>query len=481
MPFKEQFHHLLTNNSEIVFDALEERYSLPSADFCHSSISVSQEIQDKRSALTRPDEASKVCLDSYHRLVSHLGKLALEGTQLSDLYQNAGQLLVQELKLMSCEFWEILTDQDTLNLVDYTTSVDISVCPRFGFDKRSLKQILQESQVCHEVLSPSKDQHTQLLSLESQRYGLIIPGKSYPAGLVIFTYPFQGVMGQKDVDLLQDVTSILASALERKRAEMLLLTQTNVLQAIASGSNLQRTLFFLCQLLEQQNPGAYCSVLFLDTAKQKLESGIAPSLPQAYAAALNGLVIGDCAGSCGTAAFRGEPIFVHDISTDPLWAEYRDLALSHGIRACWSMPFLSQSGNVLGTFALSFEIPCQPTTRHLKIMETATHLASIATERFQSTQKLTRLALYDDLTDLVNRSFFTDFLASQLEYKHDFEDNFLKSKRKSFALLFLDLDRFKLVNDSLGHMVGDQLLIAFTKRVLPYLKSEDVFCSFGGR
>lgn len=480
MPFKEPFHHLLPNHSEIVFDTSEGRYSLPPAEFRQSSISASQEIQDERLPLNRSDEDPNICLNSYHRLVSHLGKLALEGTQLSDLYQNASQLLVQELNLVSCEFWEILTDQDTLNLIDYTTSTDISVCPQFGFEPRSLKQILQDSQVCHEVMLPSKGQQTQLLSLAPQRYGLIIPGKSYPAGLMVLSCPFQRFIAPAEVDLLQDVASILASAVERKRAEMLLLTQTNVLQAIASGSDLQRTLFFLCQLLEQQNPGAYCSVLFLDAEKRKLQSGLAPSLPKAYAAALNGLMIGDCAGSCGTAAFRGEPIFVHDIATDPLWAEFRSLALSHGIRSCWSMPFCSQAGNVLGTFALSFEIPCQPTTGHLKIMETATHLASIATERFQSTQKLTRLALYDDLTDLVNRSFFTDYLASQLEYKHDFEEASSKAKKKSFALLFLDLDRFKLVNDSLGHIVGDQLLIAFAKRVLPYLKPEDIFARLGG-
>src|SRR5262245_5549849 len=74
------------------------------------------------------------------------------------------------------------------------------------------------------------------------------------------------------------------------------------------------------------------SILLLDGTT--LRHGAAPTLPQTYVEAIDGAQIGDCAGSCGTAAFRGRPVYVSDIATDPLWADYRELALPHGLRAC---------------------------------------------------------------------------------------------------------------------------------------------------
>src|SRR5258708_12679580 len=107
--------------------------------------------------------------------------------------------------------------------------------------------------------------------------------------------------------------------------------------------------------------GALASIRVLDG--DGLRYGGAPRLPNAYADAINGGLIGPSAGSCGTAAYRGEPVIVEDIATDPLWADYRDLALPHFLCACWSTPVFSSQAKVIATFALYYRAPCRPTKR----------------------------------------------------------------------------------------------------------------------
>src|SRR5712691_7639202 len=101
-----------------------------------------------------------------------------------------------------------------------------------------------------------------------------------------------------------------------------------------------------------------------------------------------GFVIGPCVGSCGTAAYRAEPVIVSDIASDPLWANFRDLALAHGLQACWSTPILSSAGRVLGTFAIYYREPRSPTPQEHNLIDRITHLASIAVEREQAEQAL---------------------------------------------------------------------------------------------
>src|SRR6267378_7203473 len=135
--------------------------------------------------------------------------------------------------------------------------------------------------------------------------------------------------------------------------------------------------------VEEPASGSLSSILLLDPNANSLRHGAAPSLPIAYAEAIDGIVIGPSVGSCGTAAYRKEPVIVSDIASDPLWADFRELALGHGLRACWSTPILSSAGEVLGTFAIYYREPRSPTPHDSNIIEQITHLASIAIERAQ--------------------------------------------------------------------------------------------------
>jgi two-component system, cell cycle sensor histidine kinase and response regulator CckA len=158
----------------------------------------------------------------------------------------------------------------------------------------------------------------------------------------------------------------------------LLESQNDVLALVARNAPLQQTLDFLLRSIEAQFPGMLASILLLDEDGVHVRHGAAPSLPEAYVRAIDGESIGPHAGSCGTAAYRGEPVIVEDIATDPLWLDYRDFALSHGLRACWSTPIFDGQRRVLGTFALYFRVPMGPTEQHRQVIELTTYTAAIA-------------------------------------------------------------------------------------------------------
>ncbi|HLM82476.1 MAG TPA: PAS domain S-box protein [Terriglobales bacterium] len=192
---------------------------------------------------------------------------------------------------------------------------------------------------------------------------------------------------------------------ESRQAADLLAGQNRVLEMIASSAPLADILTRLTRLIESQSEGLLCSVLLLDE-ENRLRHGAAPSLPDAYNQAVDGLLIGPKVGSCGTAAYRREPVLVTDILQDPLWEDGRAIAAEHGLRACWSTPFFSRQGQVLGTFAMYYRTPRAPSSTETELVETATRLASIAVERSLSDQKLHGAAedfrvLVENLNDIV--------------------------------------------------------------------------------
>ncbi len=177
---------------------------------------------------------------------------------------------------------------------------------------------------------------------------------------------------------------------ERKQAELLLAGEKRLLEMIARGDSRALILRGACLLVEELASGSLSSILLLDPNANCLRHGAAPSLPLTYTKAIDGAVIGPSVGSCGTAAYRAKPVVVSDIATDPLWADFRDLALAHGLRACWSTPILSSAGKVLGTFAVYYREPHFPDQQELNVIERITHLASIAIERKQAEEALRR-------------------------------------------------------------------------------------------
>lgn len=168
---------------------------------------------------------------------------------------------------------------------------------------------------------------------------------------------------------------------QRKRAEALQNGQQRVLDMIARGAPLRSVLETLVLVMEEQSPGMLGSVLILDADGVHLRHGAAPSLPDAYNRVIDGIEIGERVGSCGTAAFSGQPVIATDIANDSRWLDFRDVAADAGLRASWSTPIRSPQGEVLGTFAMYYREPRSPTSPDRDLIEIATHLAGIALER----------------------------------------------------------------------------------------------------
>jgi PAS domain S-box-containing protein len=198
-------------------------------------------------------------------------------------------------------------------------------------------------------------------------------------------------VGHPVLDAYGDLAEFVGSATDitdRKRSEVLLAGEKRLLEMIAKGDSRVLILEGACLLVEELASGSLSSILLMDQSANCLRHGAAPSLPVTYTKAIDGAVIGPSVGSCGTAAYRAEPVIVSDIATDPLWADFRDLALAHGLRACWSAPILSSTGRVLGTFATYYREPRSPSSQEHNVIERITHLASIAIERKQAEENL---------------------------------------------------------------------------------------------
>ncbi len=392
-------------------------------------------------------------------------------------------------------------------------------------------------------------------------------------------------------------TATVRDISDRKKEEVLREGQGRVLEMIATAVPLENVLAELARLIESQLEGMLCSVLLLDEAGVHLRHGAAPSLPQAYIEAVNGARIGPKAGSCGTAAHRGELVVVSDIQRDPLWDDYRELAAAHDLRACWSTPIINQQGKVLGTFAMYYREVRSPTPVELRLISIATQIAGIAiereraedalreregrirrlmdsniigvvfwdvdgsvwdandaflsmvgytraellagnlswegltpaeyrhlddraldeirrtgsctpyeieylrrdggrvpvliggtffenskekgiafvldlTERKLAEERVRHMAQHDALTGLPNRSLFGDRVGQSILQAN--------RNREQLAVLFVDIDRFKDINDSLGHQVGDRILRSVARRLQRCLREGDSVARLGG-
>jgi PAS domain S-box-containing protein len=180
---------------------------------------------------------------------------------------------------------------------------------------------------------------------------------------------------------------------EDKKNEALREAHNKVLELAIGDSPLQTTLSELIKIVEASSKtGMLGSILLLDQDGKHLRPGAAPSLPATYTAALDGAEIGACAGSCGTAAYMGAAVFVSDIENDPLWADFKELALSHGLRACWSIPILTRGRKVLGTFAMYHREPREPTIRDLMLVDLVTQTAALVIDRERAHEALRNIA-----------------------------------------------------------------------------------------
>jgi signal transduction histidine kinase len=177
------------------------------------------------------------------------------------------------------------------------------------------------------------------------------------------------------------MVGLTADITDRKMAETLSAGENRILEMIATGAQLKEILASLAALVEAESTGLLCAVMLLDSDGVHVRHGAAPSLPLGYVKAVEGAQIGPRAGSCGTAMYLRQRIIASDVMEDSRWEDYRELAMSYGLRACWSTPIVSEHGKVLGSFAMYYREPRTPTNDEVRLIDIATQLAAIAIER----------------------------------------------------------------------------------------------------
>jgi len=393
---------------------------------------------------------------------------------------------------------------------------------------------------------------------------------------------------------VERLRGVMVDLTARKRAEEWQRHYARTLDLLSTGAPLSEVLEGIAAFAERQSKGALCSILLLSHDGKHLVHGAAPSLPEFYNRAIDGLEIGEGVGSCGTAAASGRTVIVEDVLTHPYWTNYRDLAARAGLRACWSEPIVSGDNKVLGTFALYYREPRTPTPEEIEPIRQAARLAAIVIERTRQQEdlklaavvfeqsveaimvtdaaerilivnrafvaltgyapeeatgqtprllnsgrhdavffralrealardgrwqgeiwnrrksgeihpvwmsiatvrdaqgavshhisilvdiseqkaqaaRIEQLAFYDPLTGLPNRALFMDRLKQTLAAA--------QRHGQRVALLFLDLNRFKEINDTQGHAIGDHALAEVARRFQAALRQEETLARLAG-
>lgn len=257
---------------------------------------------------------------------------------------------------------------------------------------------------------------------------------------------------------------------DKKRSEILDKRTTTILEMIAKGNPASEIYDEIALLYEGRHPGLRCSMLELEG--DILLHGGAPSLPKAYCDAVHGLQNGPNVGSCGTSTYTGHRVVVENIETDPKWTNLKSIALPYGMRCCWSEPIKNSSGIVLGAFGMYYNHPASPNEEESNDLTSAARLAGIIMEREHNLKRIRELAYEDTLTGLASRGYF--YLTLEKVLKLSIRNN------QQFSLLYLDLDDFKNVNDSLGHDAGDQLLQEIAHRIKVACRDTDFIARLGG-
>ncbi|WP_116473450.1 sensor domain-containing phosphodiesterase [Zobellella maritima] len=169
-------------------------------------------------------------------------------------------------------------------------------------------------------------------------------------------------------------------------AKLHLQSQQQIQDMIARDTPLKGTLEAICRLVEQQLPDSLCATLLLDESGQVLNLAASISLPVGYQQGLGAVPLGS--GICGSAAYHRQPVICDNIATDARCADYRELALAHGLHACWSHPVIATDDTVLGTFALYYRRTGSPAAQERRLIENAASLFALTLERYHDRRQL---------------------------------------------------------------------------------------------
>jgi len=269
---------------------------------------------------------------------------------------------------------------------------------------------------------------------------------------------------RKVVGTIQDITL-------RKFNEYIERDRSRVLEMIVRNESLGSIFKELIHIITYQRTECGCVISRLRNNRLTNQAA-SPNLPREFLKAIDGHEIGPKSGSAGAGAYLGELVSSSDISKSPLWESSKKIALKYDLNACHAYPVMSSKGEVFGMISLFYSHVCFLEESVISLLKVVSDLASIAIERIRLNRQLVYHARHDSLTTLPNRLFFSERLNEITRHA--------KRYNEQTALLFIDLDRFKQVNDSLGHKIGDVLLKEVAVRISALTRETDVLARVGG-
>ena len=279
----------------------------------------------------------------------------------------------------------------------------------------------------------------------------------------------------KGVSLLGDpqigsVILIANDVTERRQAEALQRNQSEIFELIACRAKIELILARIAQLVEENTQGARAGIFVLDDDRLKL--GIAPRVPAPLVDSIVGTGRRRWFGAIRGALIEQRMTVVEDTTSSELYVDHQELLEDVGIRSSIAVPIADDDESLAGALTVYFDSPRYTSEAERTVSENAARLAAIALQRHRADERLSHLAHHDKLTNLPNRALLQEKLEDGIRYA--------RQHRSSVAVMFLDLDNFKIVNDSFGHATGDQLLIRFAERLRTLVRPNDILGRFGG-
>ncbi|GJL67447.1 MAG: hypothetical protein NPIRA06_00820 [Nitrospirales bacterium] len=337
---------------------------------------------------------------------SHTSVQKFEGTRESKSF--IPPLAPDELEAKNAKMKEI--ESRLLQCVLEQTGEALVVCDASGNILRTSRAVYHYYQypcvqqpfheIFHLSFSTNRTEHLSAISfpnLSKKFFAQVLNGETFrhekvqlekQDGTIVPVLFSASPIKDEDQKILGGIVTLVDND-SRNRTDHILHRHNEVLEHIINDHSLSVILENLCLEIEHHfGPGVLASILLLDEEGCQLRHGAGPSLADSYKQAIDGITIGPEVGACGAAAYQKQAVIIQDISTHPNWSNYKDLAESHGLRACWSMPILASDGNALGTFGTYYTSPRVPTDEEIEFVELLAHSASIAIEKVRAKDQL---------------------------------------------------------------------------------------------
>jgi len=257
---------------------------------------------------------------------------------------------------------------------------------------------------------------------------------------------------------------------ERTRTEQLELERRKFLETITQNQPMDESLNHLIRLLENQLPGALCSILLAKPGR--FCQVVASSFSREVMTAWEGLRLEDISYSFGSSSNEREIVFIRDIPSSATDVALREWARLLSLKSCWCAPLVDPAGVLVSLILVFFREHRQPQLQDRSRLEMARDMASIAIKHSQLTDRLSYQAQHDALTGLPNRFLLEDRLQQAIAYTNRHESQ--------LAVLIIDLDGFKYINDTVGHQCGDHVLIEVSRRLRSITRRTDTLARIGG-